>query len=604
MPSPQKETMAESPELHTEGAVRLTLFSEGAALDVSMQIISVTITRAINQVPTARLVIADGDMPNREFPISDSPHCKPGAAIEIKAGYDDDGELLFSGIVIKHAVQITGQNDTRLVIECHDKAVKMTVGRKNANFIDQLDSDVIGSLIENAGLATDVAATRVRHKELVQYHCSDWDFMLARAQANGLLVIASNGSLSVKAPATDAPAVLKVTYGHDLMEFHAELDARSQYAAVEAVSWDMKTQSAVIVNDARPAQLNKQGNLGSAALAKVIGLASYRLQAGAPSTTEALTEWARAYQLKSGMARISGRMSFQGSAKAVPGCIIEVMGVGNRFNGNVFASGVTHTIGDGDWVTEVQFGLSPQWSTEYADVTASRSAGLLPGVKGLQVGVVLRLDGDPDGEQRIQVEVPVMQAETKGVWARLLQFHGSNGFGAFFLPEVGDEVVLGYFNNDPSHPVILGSLYSSKRVPPFALAADNNTKAIVTRCKSKIEFDEEMKTITITTPANNRVVISDNGKSILLHDQSDNKVELNPSGITLDSAKDIKLNAKGGITLDAVGAISIVSKSDIKGAGLNISCEAQVAFTAQGNATAELSAAGQTVVKGAMVMIN
>ena len=596
--------MANSPELDAEGVVRVTLFSEGTALPESVQIMSVTVTRAINRVPMARLVIVDGDMPNKEFPISDTNDFKPGAAIKINAGYGDDEETIFEGIVVKHAVQITGQNDARLVVECRDKSVKMTVGRKNANYIDKLDSDVIGTLIASPGLTADVEATTLQHKELVQYYCSDWDFMLSRADANGLLVIATDGTVAVKAPATSSAPVLKVTYGQDLMEFHAELDARSQYASAKAVSWDMKTQAAITGTEASPATLNEQGDLSSATLAQVVDLASYRLQTAAPTTKEALTQWAKAQQLKSGLARVRGRMSFQGSAKAVVGGVIELEGVGKRFSGKVFASGVTHEIGDGDWVTEVQFGLSPQWFTEQSDVTAPRAAGLLPAVEGLQTGVVMKLDGDPDSEQRIQVSVPVMQAETEGVWARLLQFHGSNGFGAFFLPEVGDEVVLGYFNNDPSHPVILGSLYSSKQVPPYALAAENNTKAIVTRCKSKIEFDEDKKVITITTPGNNKIVISDDGKSILLQDQNNNKVELNPSGITLDSPKDIKLTAKGGITLDAVNAISFTSKADVKSAGLNISNEAQVGFTAKGNASAELSAAGQTVVKGAMVMIN
>lgn len=596
--------MANSPELDAEGVVRVTLFSEGTALPESVQIMSITVTRAINRVPTARLVIVDGDMPNKEFPVSDTNDFKPGAAIKINAGYGDDEAPIFEGIVVKHAVQITGQNDARLVVECRDKAVKMTVGRKNANYVDKLDSDVIGTLIGNAGLTADVEATTEQHKELVQYYCSDWDFMLSRADANGLLVIATDGKVAVKAPATDAAAVLKVTYGKDLMEFHAELDARTQYTSAKAVSWDMKTQAAITGAEASPATLNEQGDLTSATLAEVIGLASYRLQTAAPTTKETLTQWAKAQQLKSGLARMRGRMSFQGSAKAEVGGIIELEGVGKRFSGNVFASGVTHTIGDGDWVTEVQFGLSPQWFTEQPDVAAPGAGGLLPAVEGLQVGVVLKLDGDPESEQRIQVAVPVMQAETEGVWARLLQFHGSNGFGAFFLPEVGDEVVLGYFNNDPSHPVILGSLYSSKQVPPYSLAAENNTKAIVTRCKSKIEFDEDKKVITITTPGTNKIVISDDGKSILLQDQNNNKIELNPGGITLDSPKDIKLTAKGGITLDAVNAISITSKADVKSAGLNISSEAQVGFTAKGNASAELSAAGQTVVKGAMVMIN
>jgi Rhs element Vgr protein len=594
--------MANSPELDAEGVVRISLFSDGTALSEAVQVISVTVNRAVNRVPSARLVIIDGDMPNKEFPVSDTDDFKPGAVIKVNAGYGPDEETIFEGIVIKHAVQITGQNDARLVVECRDKAVKMTVGRKNANFVDQTDSDIIGKLISSNGLTSDVDATTLQNKEMVQFYCSGLHARPRRRQRPAADRRRRQGL--GQAPATSSEAVLKVTYGMDLMEFHAEIDARSQYAAAQAVSWDMKTQKAILGTEAKPATLNAQGDIDSATLAQVLGLASYRLQTAAPIPKEALTGWATAQQVKSGLSRIRGRMSFQGSAKALPGTLIELEGVGKRFSGKVFLSEVTHEIGDGDWVTEAHFGLSPQWFTERPDVNAPPAAGLSPAVEGLQTGVVMKLDGDPAGEQRIQVSVPVMQAETEGVWARLLQFHGSNAFGAFFVPEVGDEVVLGYFNNDPSYPVILGSLYSSKQVPPYALAAENDTKAIVTRCKSKIEFDEKDKVITVTTPGNNKIVLSDKDKSILLQDQNDNKVELSPSGIVLDSPKNISITAKGTITLDATGAVSISSKADVKSAGLNIACEAQVGFTAKGNASAELSASGQTVVKGAMVMIN
>jgi Rhs element Vgr protein len=428
--------------------------------------------------------------------------------------------------------------------------------------------------------------------------------MLSRADANGLLVIATDGAVAVKAPATSAEPTLTVTYGRDLIEFDAEIDARTQLAAAQAVSWDMKTQAAITGTEAQPPTLNAQGDLDSATLAQVVGLASWRLQTAAPMPADMLTQWAKAQQIKAGLARIRGRMSFQGSARATVGGLIELAGVGNRFSGKVFVSAVTHRINDGEWITEAEFGVAPNWFTEQPDVTAPPAAGLLPAVEGLQTGVVMKLDEDPEGEHRVQVSVPVMQASTDGVWARLLQFHASNAFGAFFVPEVGDEVVLGYFNNDPSHPVILGSLYSSKQVPPYTLAAENNTKALVTRCKSTIEFNEEDKIITVTTPAKNKIVLSDKDKSILLQDQNDNKVELKPEGISLTSPKDITVTAKGKITLDAVGELSISSKADVKSAGLNINCEAQVGFVAKGNASAELSAAGQTTVKGAMVMIN
>jgi len=597
--------MPVSPTQSAEGVVRISLLANGTRLSDTAEVISLSVRRAVNTVPSARIVLADGDMPRREFPLSDADHFKPGSPITIQAGYGDESlQTLFEGIVVRHGLQVSGDNDARLVVECRDKAVRMTVGRRNANFISQTDSAIIEKLAQAHGLQAAVDSTSITYTELVQHYCSDWDFMLARAEANGLLVVATDGALAVKAPSAGGEAALEVTYGLDLMEFDGDIDARTQYGSAQAVSWDMKTQAALEGSAASPASLPVQGNLDSAALAEVVGLEAFRLQAGAPLAKDALTQWAKALQLKSGLARLRGRMKFQGSAKAEVGGLIDLKGIGTRFSGSVFVTGLRHEIGHGNWTTEAEFGLSPNWFTERTDVLAPPAAGLLPGVHGLQVGVVVKLDGDPDGEQRIQVKVPVLQAETEGVWARLMQFHASNAFGAFFLPEVGDEVVLGYFAGDPSHPVVLGSLYSSKQAPPYALEAKNDTKAIVTRCLSKIEFNEADKVITVTTPGNNKIVLSDKDKSILLQDQNDNKVELSPSGIVLDSPKDIAITAKGTITLDAVGAVSVSSKADVKSAGLNVNCEAQVGFVAKGNASAEISAAGQTVVKGALVMIN
>jgi Rhs element Vgr protein len=596
--------MPASPTATSEGVVRLVVSSEGTAVSESVRIISADIHRAVNAIPTARLVMADGDIALREFALSDSASFKPGAAIKVAAGYGDNEETLFEGVVVKHGIRITGNNEARLVIECRDKAVAMTVGRKNANYVDKKDSDIISTLVGAAGLTADVEATTLQFSELVQYYCTDWDFMLARAEAAGLLVIVTDGTVAVKAPQTSTEPALKVGYGVDLIEFHGEIDARTQLAAAQATGWDPKTQAVAQGDEAAPATLNAHGDLTSATLAEVVGLASYRLQTAVPLPKPALTQWAKSQQVKAGLARVRGRMKFQGSALAKVGELIEVDGVGAHFSGKVFVGALDHSITEGDWVTTAEFGLAPNWFAERSDVMAPAAGGLLPGAGGLQVGVVKKLDADPLGEHRIQVSVPVLQATTEGVWARLANFHGSNAFGAFFMPEVGDEVVLGYFADDPSHPVILGSLYSSKQVPPYDLVADNHIKAIVTKCKSKIEFNETDKVITITTPGKNKLVFSDTDKSILIQDQNSNKIELGTGGITLDSPKDIKITAKGGITIDAVNAVSISSKADVKAAGLNINCEAQVGFVGKGTANAELSAAGQTVVKGAMVMIN
>ena len=418
------------------------------------------------------------------------------------------------------------------------------------------------------------------------------------------MVCVDAGKLTIKPPNTSASAELKVSYGDDLIEFHADIDARTQLAEVNTVSWDPATQ-AVVEDKVKPeAMLVEQGDLKSSDLAAVIDLKSFLLQTPAQLDATALADWANGQKVKNGLARIRGRMKFQGSAKAKHGGLIELDGVGKRFNGTVFVSSVTHEMADGNWLTQVEFGLSDDWFAEQRDLIAPSASGLVPGVEGLQIGIVKKLDEDPDGHHRVQVSVPVSRAETEGVWARLANFYASDGFGAFFIPEIEDEVVLGYLNNDPANPVVLGSLYSSKRKPPYELTAENFTKAVVTKSELKIEFDDDKKIITVVTPGNNTVVLSDDAKSILMQDLNGNKVELNPDGIALESSKDISIKAQGKITVDAMGEISVSSKADVAVKGMNVNHSADIGFVAKGSASAELSASGQTTVKGAMVLIN
>lgn len=595
--------MAQSPNDNTNGPVRVSVSAGGQAL-TTLPIVALTVRRAVNRIPWAELVLTDGDMPTGSFELSDAATFAPGAELTVSAGYGSDEKPLFTGIVVRHSVRIDDNNSSRLVIECRDKATKMTIGRNNANYLNLKDSDIISTLIGNHGLSADVASTSTQYDELVQFYCSDWDFMLARADANGLLVNVDAGKVSVKAPSTSGSAVLSTTWGNDLMSFEADIDARNQYTAVQAVSWDPKQQAVVQGNSASPVSLNAQGNLTGSTLAQVASPATYTLQTGATQPMATLTDWAKAAQQKAALARIRGRMRFRGNASAVPDSLIEVKGVGARFSGSVYVSAIEHGLSNGNWTTQVEFGMRPEWHVERDDVTAPLNGGLLPGVNGLHIGVVLKLDGDPEGEQRIQVNVPVLQAQTQGVWARLLQFYASNAFGAFFLPEVGDEVLLGYLNDDPSHPVVLGSLYSSSRKPPYTFDAKNNTKAIVTRCLHKIEFNEEDKIITVITPAKNQVVLDDKNQAITVQDQHNNSIKLSSAGIALTSQSDIKLTAQGNVTITANAAININAQAELKATGLNVTCEAQVGFTGKGSATAELSAAGQTTVKGAMVMIN
>jgi phage protein D len=90
----------------------LTILADGRAFDEALQVQSVSVTKAVNRIASARIVLFDGDMATEDFAISSSETLRPGVEIEIKAGYGQQTSTIFKGLVVRHSI-ITGQNDSR-----------------------------------------------------------------------------------------------------------------------------------------------------------------------------------------------------------------------------------------------------------------------------------------------------------------------------------------------------------------------------------------------------------------------------------------------------------------------------------------------------------
>ena len=121
----------------------------------------------------------------------------------------------------------------------------------------------------------------------------------------------------------------------------------------------------------------------------------------------------------------------------------------------------------------------------------------------------------------------------------------------FFRPEVGDEVVVGFFNSDPRHAVVLGAMHNPKSVPPdaFAISADNLHKGIVTRGGSILGFSDDKPVVYIETPAGNKFSVDDDKKRLFLSDQHGNTITMSSEGIEIKSASDIKISASGKVEI-------------------------------------------------------
>lgn len=572
---------SENPDL-----VTFTVLVEGNAISGAQHVHSVSVAKEVNRIPTATIVVGDGSVSTQDFALSNQDLLIPGKKIEIKAGYHSDEETIFKGIIIKHNIKIR-KNSSMLIIECKDEAVKMTIGRKSAYFYDSKDSAIFEEIIGPYALEKELEATTFEHKELIQYNSSDWDFVLSRAQANGKLCIPDDGKLTIVKPDFGQTEVETIAYGSTMMDFDGEIDARHQLKKVTSYSWNQADQK-IIEAEGKDPSVSLNGNLSSDDLSKVIGLDNMQLRHGGNLDESELQDWSDATMLYQQLSRVRGRVKFQGIAGVKPNTTLMLEGVGDRFNGKIYVTGVLHTISDGDWTVDAQFGMNPKWFSETFDIHTQPASGLLPAIKGLHVGIVSQLEEDPEGEDRILVTIPIVDGEKQGVWCRVSTLDAGENRGSFFRPEIKDEVIVGFINEDPNDPVVLGMLHSSAKPAPIVASDDNHEKGFVTRSEMKLMFDDDKISVTIETPAGKKIVMDEDADVITIEDEHSNIITMDSSGIIMESAGDIGIKATGDVTIE----------------GMNVGIKANAEFKAEGAAGAEVSTSAIAVLKGSLVQIN
>ena len=537
--------------------VTVTILSNGSAIPATAEVLAVDVRRALNRIPVARLTLLDGDLAERTYPLSDAATFAPGAEIEIKARYEDveDSEAtLFKGLVVRHAFEANAGGAMQLRLELKDKALKMTRGRHSAVHAEATDSDVAKKLIGNAGLtAGTIDATSYQHKALVQYQCTDWDFMLSRAQALGLFVVVTDAKVSLRMPDLSSSPALKVEYGiGEVYDAEFDLDAQDQTPGIEAIAWDPEKQAALSAKGAAKAEA-KQGSDTGAKLAGALGLAERRLTHAVTLDKDDLQAWANGQLTRSRLAMLRGRVSMLGVAKPALLDVVELAGFGKRFNGKALVTGLAQRIDAQGWRTDLQFGLASGGLIETDEASVAAAAGQLPAVAGLQIGVVAAVAEDPDKKMRVKVTLPALGDQDAEIWARWAFPDAGNKRGIVFWPELGDEVVVGFLGDDPRQPVVLGSLFSSKQPPPDPYAAPddkNLARGFFTKSGCEIGFVDDAKPkLFLRTKDKREVMLDDDGQLISIVDGDGNKLTIDSSGITIHSAKDIKLEADGNIEI-------------------------------------------------------
>ncbi|MCU0497607.1 MAG: phage baseplate assembly protein V [Anaerolineae bacterium] len=252
---------------------------------------------------------------------------------------------------------------------------------------------------------------------------------------------------------------------------------------------------------------------------------------------------------------------------------------------------------------------------------------------GVVIGVVTN-NKDPEKLARIKVSFPWLSAESESNWARIAMPMTGSLMGTFFLPEVGDEVLVMFEHGMVEYPYIVGSLWNGVEKPPQTNEdGKNNFRLIKTRSGHQLMFDdtEGAENITVTSKSKHTVLMQDksgeekievkskSGHIVRLDDKSGSeKVEVidksgNNSIVITSTDNTITVKANGKLVMEAQQDVTITSKTgkvSIEGIGVAINSKAELTIQAtstadiKSNAPMTLQSSAIMNVKGSLVNIN
>ena len=559
----------------------------------NLHVLDITVYHELNKIPYACIRIVDGSAADSDFAVSDAGNFSPGKNIDIKLGYNGIDESVFNGIIINNSHVLTGRRTTLSLICKHD-AVKMTLSNKNRHFNDLSDSEIVENLFQENGLSDlKMNPFGSLQEQMVQANVTDWDFALSRIDANGKVCRVNGSTLEVFSPDPSQDPSLTLVYGENLLGFRTESDIRSQSTAVRTFSWDYASQS-VLESEGMPLENASPGNISPESHSEAHGQ-EFHIRTPATLDNQTLQALADAKKQKQSLSKIKGKVKFQGSSEIKPGDWVELQGLGEQFNGKAFVSAVQHSYRTGNWFTEASLGWEEEFFSEkFNPFSVNADSGQFSRIQGLQVGIVTDIM-DPKGEGRVRIRLPMVNPEDAGIWARISALDAGNNRGTFFRPEIDDEVVVGFMNGDPSHPVILGMLHSSAKQTPFDPEDSNDKKGYVSRSEIKITFHDGDKSITIETPGGRTFTMDDNKGEIEVKDSNGNSLKMDSNGMTMDSP--LKITITAGTTLN-LAAPQIGIKAD-----MTASFEASGGMSVKSDGTAEIKGA-MVDIQGSLVKIN
>lgn len=544
------------------------------------------------------------------FELFDRQLFSVGAQLEVSIANDGQPQTVADCDVTGITLQPGRDGGMTMVVTAHgaDHALYRGVGL--ATFVDQTDSEIVSTVGSDAGLQVSVESSSLRHPYIMQAAPGNV-FLDECAQRVGYRWWVEGRTLNFKKrlPEVAGPTL---TWGESILSLRVHSATADATAAVDVRSWNPDTQSDIASSFTPAASLDTIGTdaPGPTAVARDGSSLSTlnRFQASRPTDDDSA-----ATAMAEGLAdRASSRASIlRGSALGDPdlqaGRTVRIEGVGDRLSGKYRVAKVEHVYTAGHGYT-TWFETGGQEANGLVDLLRARPAAGVWSPNSLVIGVVTNLV-DPERPARVKVRFPTFSDTFESAWARLVLPGAGTDRGLHVMPEVDDEVLVGFEHGDPARPVVLGGLWSKQIAPPndTATTVVNNLVEVRT-WKSRAGHSITIRDAAADDPQAIVVELADGVTRLTLAE--DRVVLETPSDLTITTDGNGEITAQGDLSIKGAN-VSISADSELSLEGAQTVAKGTSSVKVDGAmvdvvATSKLALDGgaMTQIKGGMVQLN
>jgi phage protein D/phage baseplate assembly protein gpV len=547
---------------------------------------------------------------------------KVGAKIKLKVQTSDpEGpQDLLSGEVTAVAIDLD-RIGTFTEVRGYDHAHRLFRGRRVTAYPDMTIADIVRKVSQRANIPTgkidNVKGFGGRpNTQLSQDNVSDWEFLSRLADAVGAQIAVRDGKLNFElpekpsgAPATTAKATanpLVLEAHRTLVSLRASVTAAEQVPEVQVHGWDYQNKQAITATATPKNAGTDVPGVDPVALAGKFGSPPF-LDAASPRRAQGEADaTARALADKFGSACTELDGVAKGNPKLRAGAAVTLTGVGAPFSGKYTLTSTRHLFNaEVGYTTE--FTVSGRQERSLYGLVAGGAAGSSwPGVVPAQVSDIK----DPAKLGRVKLTFPWLDKDFTSTWARTVQLGAGKDRGTLVLPEVGDEVLVGFEHGDFEAPYVFGGLYNSKDTSPKLTKepVDGNsgqvtTRGFVSRKGHKLEFVEDDGIILSSGDAKfvvkidqkNQVIEVTSGKSVTVKAQNGVSIDAGTGPLELKGQK-VTVKSQTDASVEAGTQLKLNGTAGVKVEGATVSVA--------GQGQTELSASGVVTVRGSLVKIN